>query len=463
MRAALLLLLLLTACAGEGCPPAGEDAGPAPTDAGVVVVDSFHDPLSLPAEPTLFVGNFTEAVRCGDCHTNHYAQWKTSMHSYATADPVWRALVKIRQADKGGKEDQFCVQCHSPIATRGGEIPENFSFEEFSPVGADGVSCETCHKTSAVARPHSSGLVIDEFGPMRGPIRDPSPSAFHASAYDPLFESSALCGACHDVQETSGLSLERPYAEWLASPARRERLTCQGCHMPTYTGRATSTAPERELHSHRFVGVDVPFKADFFASDDERASHIARVKALLRGAASVALKSEASAHAGGTLNLVVTVRNEIGAHNFPTGTTFIRQAWLEVIVTDAAGAVIFETGTFDDNGDLRDHWSALEPYGDADLLSFSSTLVDESNAPVLFPWRATEHHTRAISPDYERTQTLFVPVPDDAGGALTVSARLLFRSHAPYLLRALGFADEAGEVLLHEVDATELTVPVTAP
>lgn len=462
--ASLAVVLALSACAADACRPSDPDAGPEPEeDAGAPPPDPFHDPLARPEEPTLFVGNFTPARTCGGCHTTHHDQWRTSMHSYATKDPVWRALVRARQAEFDGAQDQYCVQCHTPIGTRGGEIEDGFSFDDLSLVARDGVSCETCHKMSAVARPYNAGLVLDEFGPMRGTIEQPVESQFHASTYDPLFKSSSLCGSCHDVLELNGLSLERPYAEWLESPAREERVTCQQCHMPTYRGRATFSAPERVLHDHRFVGVDVPFADDFFDSEAERADHIARVGALLDDAASLDVASAEQTVPGGELNVHVTVTNEIQAHAFPTGTTFIRQVWVELIAEDATGRVLYETGTLDDNGDLRDAFSELDPYGDNDLVSFSSTLVDETGGPIILPWRATEHVTRSLSPGKDRTRTLFVPIPADAVGPVRVRARLLFRSHGPYLLRTLGLEDEVDELLLWELDAAEASVAVVTP
>ena len=48
----------------------------------------------------------------------------------------------------------------------------------------------------------------------------------HESEHDAMFDDAKFCGVCHDVIETSGLQLERPYAEWLESPANPEQ-PCQ--------------------------------------------------------------------------------------------------------------------------------------------------------------------------------------------------------------------------------------------
>lgn len=452
-----LVLAALAACA-DTCDPVYPDAGPLPD--GGKAGDELVDPLSMPTEPTLSVSNFTPSATCGECHVQHYEEWRTAMHAYATIDPVFRALVKVRQEDYGGAQDKFCLQCHSPIATRGGEIADNFSFDDLSEVALDGVGCETCHKVKEIARPYNSGLVLDEFAPMQGPIEDPQLSGFHASEKSDLLGRSVFCAACHDVIEVSGLNLERPYAEWLESPAALEGKTCQSCHMPTYMGRAVEDGPVRELHRHRFVGVDLPL-VDGILTEEEREALKGDIRALLDGCGAIALSAPDKVRAGAQLDLLVTVRNNIDAHNLPTGATFIRQLWVEVTVTDAAGNVLYQTGHLDENGDLRDHFSELDPYGDDDLILLSSGLIDHTGAPEIFPWRATEHISNALSPRYERTFPLFIPTKE-AAGPLRIEARLRFRSHPPYLLRRLGLEDKVERLEIYEIDAASLEVELVS-
>lgn len=424
--------------------------------------DGFHDPLSTPAEPTLSPDSFNASSTCQPCHAEHYDQWRTSTHAYAMVDPVFQALVAVRQVDYDGAQDQFCTQCHSAIGTRGGEIVPGFSFEDLPEIVMEGIGCEACHKVSAVERPYNSGHQLDPDGPIRGPLTQPTGEANHESTYADLFQSSEFCAGCHDVLEVSGLELERPYQEWLESPAAEEGLSCQGCHMPEIEGPAAVDGPTRTLHDHRFVGVDVPL-SDGFATDEEREQIRSRVLELLDGAASLELVSSPLAAAGQQLDLLVTVKNEISGHNLPTGTTFIRELWLEVTATDGAGEVLYETGHLDDNGDLKGHYSDLDPYGDSDLLLFSSTLIDVDGNPVLFPWRAAELRSNAIPPLYSRTFTLFVPTQASTTGPIQVDARLRFRTHAPYLLRALGLHELVEDIQIYDISSDSLSVPIAAP
>lgn len=440
MRTALLWTLLLAACDGKE-----DDSAPEPQDtddSGTPASDEVTDPLSMPAEPAWSVDDFNPAAECATCHPTHYEQWSISNHAYAMVDPLFQALVAVRQVDDNGASDRFCIQCHSSIGTRGGEIVPGFSFEELSPIVMEGITCESCHKVTGIARDYNSGHEIDPAAPAQGPITDPVDNSYHASAASTVYEGSEFCGACHDVIEVSGLDLERPYREWLESPAADEGRNCQSCHMPTSTGPAAEGGPDRVIHDHRFVGVDTPAVPGFLP-DDEAAAHAARVEALLTDIAAVDLQVASTVPQGEELDLVVTVANLIDGHNLPTGSTFIRELWLEVVATDIDGNVVFETGTLDANGDLRHYWSELEPYSDYDLVTFGSGLIDRDGEPTLFPWRATEHWSAAIPPLYDRTVTYFIPTAEAAAGPLDIQVRLRFRPLPPHLLRLVGLDAEA--------------------
>ena len=138
--------------------------------------------------------------------------------------------------------------------------------------------------------------------------------------------------------------------------------------------------------------------------------------------------------------MTVAITNRIAGHSLPTGTTFVRQCWVELVATDAHGATLYESGTLDANGDLRDRWSTLDPYGDADLVSLASGFVDAHGTPTPFPWEAAEHHRNALRAGESRTFTYFVPVPAGAPGPVTLRARLRLRTYPPFLLRKLGAA-----------------------
>jgi hypothetical protein len=430
----LLLLLMLGACSGDLIEPEPEpEPNPAP-EQGLTI----HDPLSMPEEPTLDPEAFASAETCEPCHPTHVAEWKLSAHSYATLDPVWQTLVKVRQDHLNSTEDQFCTQCHSAIGTRGGVFVPGFSFEEISGISMEGVTCEACHKVVGMERNYNSGHVLDATAPMMGGITDPQDTSAHESVGHELIQSAAFCGGCHDVVENSGLNLERGYEEWMQSADAGTETTCQSCHMPAREGPAAEGGPIRTVHNHRWRGVAAVVRGLFITDEAVLAELDEDIDDLLQSSAEVNLDLPQSVLAGAQLDMLVRIANKITGHSLPTGTTFVRQFWLALTVTDSTGKILYQTGHLDDNGDLRNLWSQVDPFGDPDLITLASEFLDEHGQPVLFPWLAVEHVSRAIPALHERAYTLFPLIPEDAVGPLTVNAALKFREFAPFLFEALG-------------------------
>lgn len=423
----LLFVVVAVACTGEPTPVPTEAPTPEPT--------RLNDPVSMPLEPSFALEDVETAASCGGCHAREYEEWGQSMHAHAMEDPLFQALVGIRQVDLDTKEDRFCVQCHSVAGVRSGALIEGFSFEGQPERVMEGITCVTCHQATEVVRPYNAGSVVDPSAPVAGST---SSNIVHPVEPSALLSDAALCGSCHDVIETNGIPLERPYAEWSVSPSAEAGQTCQDCHMPERAGGG---------REHRWLGVGTPLGAGL--APDVRAARDADIVALLQGSADLEI-DVTDLVVGGRANVLVTVHNRIDGHAFPTGTTFIRQVWVE-LVARVDGEVVFETGTLDANGDLRDAWSDLAPYSDADLMTLGSSFTDGTGAPTLFSWQAADHTSRAISPGYARTFTLFVPVPQDAG-ELTLEARLRFRPIPPHLLRKTGLEDLIPEVPTYDVD-----------
>jgi hypothetical protein len=210
--------------------------------------------------------------------------------------------------------------------------------------------------------------------------------------------------------------------------------------MSRYEGQAVAGGPTRTLHRHTWIGAGLPLLDGFITPDEEAAQRV-EVEQLLAGAARVDLAAPASVRVGDVVELGITVTNTISAHNFPTGSTFNRQVWIEVVVRDGDDRVVFATGTLDGSG---------EPSG-SELLLLGSVLVDARGQRVLFPWRAAEHLSNTIAPLRERVFTLGVATASVGRGPLSVEARVLFRAFSPAALRALGLDEYAARLEVYEV------------
>src|SRR3954447_6222981 len=66
--------------------------------------------------PMLTPEQLLDPESCKGCHPSHYEEWSSSMHAYASSDPVFLAMNKRGQEE--AQLGDFCVQCHAPMAVR---------------------------------------------------------------------------------------------------------------------------------------------------------------------------------------------------------------------------------------------------------------------------------------------------------------------------------------------------------
>ena len=124
--------------------------------------------------------------------------------------------------------------------------------------------------------------------------------------------------------------------------------SCGQCHT---RGRDDVVAdfpgtPIRRVHNHQMVGVDVALN-DFPQKDEQ----LARIQREL----SFSLASLLCVREKNGLNELEVALENIGVgHSWPSGATFDRRAWVEVIAYDDAGAVLFQSGVLEDGEALRD-------------------------------------------------------------------------------------------------------------
>jgi hypothetical protein len=425
-------------CLAGGC---GDNGGSGPQDGG--------------GGPT--IEQFVGAEECGTCHPAHYAEWRGSMHAYAFVDPVRTRINDLEMAATGGALGRFCVGCHSPIGFVTGAADGHTAPSSLPPIVQEGVTCEACHQEIGFhpadetgGHPHiAPGRTV--FGPFDDAVETPA----HASEQNVLFERSVSCMPCHNFV-ARGVPLEPTYDEWNQS-SYAVRLECQDCHMDTYTGQAAVGGPVREnLTRHDFIGVDVAM-VDFPFRDYQRG----RVEALLKNAASLFVEAPPSAAAGETLTVRARVANDRTGHNLPSGVSFARQVWLEVIVRDDVGDTVFVSGDVDANGDLRDAHSELDPGGDAQLKIWTTDVTFVGADPGITVFVGTGITGEMIPPEETRGQDYRVAIPPSAQGTLHLSVRLLFRGFKPYSLRGAGLEALLGENPIFEMNRYEGDVSIS--
>ncbi len=416
--------------------------------------------------------DFVSAKECAQCHPSQYKEWSRSMHAYAQHSPVFEAFTLTMVERTGGTIGVFCTRCHTPIGVSLGETASTRNVHR-SRISMEGVTCVVCHRLQkpyykASGRlPVTPGLVNEGcvYGPFSDPV-DPD-GGTHVSAVSSDLTQASFCGACHDVTSPQGVRLEEAFSEWQNSPAAKEGITCQDCHMGPIPGMPVKPMdrpwgkaavvpgidpcqlPDRQLSSHAFVGPDYsllpdtefPEKLDWMYEQDYRqqsqltphqhktlqdlriSNRVQLSKArsqryeLLKNAAKISVAHPECASIGEKVRVHVDVTSTTAGHNFPTGFTAERQVWVEVHMTDPQGQTVFWSGDLDDNGDLRDEHSHAVESGhlnrDKHLLNFQSKFttltIQGTERTVIIPVNRDLSPLNVIRPPNTPTQAFGRP------------------------------------------------------
>ena len=164
----------------------------------------------------------------------------------------------------------------------------------------------------------------------------------------------------------------------------------------------------------------------------------------------------------------VKVTNTGAGHGIPTGFTAERQVWIEIVVTDANGNLLFVSGDLDSNKDLRNNHSHEVETGkvplDEWLVNFQSKFIrgGPGGVPeeVLLPTRAFRIEKNNIMPFQSKSGIYPVNVPSDAQGPLNVDVRLRYRNLPPYLLDFLGVGELKDRLVINDMATADKEIEV---
>lgn len=448
----LVIGLSLTACAGA---PKPESTAP------VVPVQTSSVRLAR-AEPLINVRGdfFIGSGACAICHTHMFDQqrqdvstdrlWRSTMMANAARDPYWQASMRAETlAHPEYKEliEDKCASCHMPMArftaVNHPTQPEEYGFvfedgfvnvsHPLHKLALDGVSCSLCHQIEGdnlgMEESFSGEYRINTTLPMGrrlafGPYiigRRHVEIMQNASGFIPVYsehmEEAALCATCHvlytpyfdDEGKIAGEFPEQTvFLEW-ASSDYRDTHSCQDCHMPLAEGGvrlSTTGGPVRTpFFQHYFVGGNTYIPRIFQKFGDEMnvtADH-EQFETTIKNATFQLQTQTANVQIenvhveAGWLEASIKVENKSG-HKFPSGYPS-RRAWLHLKVTDANGALVFESGAFtsrgviqgnshDEDGALYEpHYLVIEQPDQVQI--YETVMVDTENRPTTALLRGT--------------------------------------------------------------------------
>jgi hypothetical protein len=233
---------------------------------------------------------FPSATECAKCHQQIYEEWAVSNHAYAGMSPMFHRFEDTLNRLSQGTLGYFCYRCHAPVATL-------MSLRRDQPIWngprvfREGVTCVVCHRVTeqygkvngerriepgSVTEPvtgtsDGSGVarVLQDADHFK--VRDVPEGtglAMHRRAlrFEQLGRAD-FCLSCHQVAVYPNIKLEVVWDQYVASPAYREGITCQDCHMGKVPGLAEGypvgaaavidgkpVLPERKHSNHVFYG-----------------------------------------------------------------------------------------------------------------------------------------------------------------------------------------------------------------
>ena len=269
-------------------PPPAAAAPTAPTAAPAPA------PAADPHAAAFAADLYPSAAVCATCHAAQYEEWRFSSHAYASISPMFHKFEQSINNLASGTVGYFCMRCHSGVGTTMGER-RDLPLGKRSRVSNEGVTCVTCHRVNeSYGKVNGERRIVpgDVFQPVYGSLDDSgvravienrggynvavAPDQFGLKMHRQGIQfaqigKSEFCVSCHQVAVHPGIKLETVWDEYRDSPAKRQGITCQACHMSTSPGQNSgmakgpaavvngrSVATDRQRSNHSFVGPGYP-------------------------------------------------------------------------------------------------------------------------------------------------------------------------------------------------------------
>jgi hypothetical protein len=461
---------------------------------------------------------------CGTmgCHEQIVREWLPSAHRFAAMDKAFQAIQLTMARQNGPVSTRYCGGCHDPISLFSGT--KNIDGDEKNLTGLhgfqEGVSCLSCHSVRdtdikgnahyTMDRPprYLGELEFDATG-ARGwrVVRDflirAYPGEHVAGLSKVMFKKPEYCAACHkqfideEVNKVGWVQLQNQYDNWKASKwARGDKaesvLECRECHMPLVKSTDPAAGDSRDYNrspqdgrhrSHRFVAANalMPPLLGLEGSDEQaRLTHLWLQGKLavpeIEGkwapadapAVSLQITAPEKVRPRDDVKLACTITSNKVGHDFPTGPLDIIQAWIELVVRDESGRVVFETGTVDDKGFIKPgsfmfKSEPVDQYGNLIDRHNLWEMVGVRQRRSLFPGFSDQAEFSFVCPS-QRPDRKALTLPQQAAfgfravapGTLDVTAKLRYRKIDQFLLNFLGSVG-----FFAELKDKTLTAPIT--
>ncbi len=433
---------------------------------------------------------------CQSCHPDSFHQWERSAHRFSSFNnPFYRKSVEL-MADRVGRErTKWCSGCHDPVVLFTGQMgtatQAKFSYDQFE--AQQGLTCMSCHSIAEIKDVKGNGgYVIEESKQypfafsrnktllaMNHLLIRMEPSLHRKTFLKPVMRTPEFCAACHKVALIPALNSYRwmrgqdHYDTWYDSGVSGRAVrsfydppqpkACRDCHLPAYRSQEFGNR-NGFVHDHLFPAANtaLPFiRGDRATLERIRAFLQNKVLsvdlfALRRGDDLQVLgETPPSVAPGETVDLEVVVRTRGMGHPYTNGTGDSNETWVSLEARDGARK-FFASGVLDAAG-------RLDPA--ADMLT---TFVIGHDGQHMDRRQPQDIHiplyNNAIGPGAARVVHYRIRVPDDAAGAVTLSAGVQYRKFSrDYETFSLGASAPSLPVTTLAADAVTLPIISASP
>jgi len=363
--------------------------------------------------------------------------WETSTMANAARDPYWRAKAAATIKNYPHLEHEVndtCTRCHAPMANdaarKDSVEPKIFEDGFLNPANEyfdhamDGVSCSLCHQIQdtgslGTIASMSGNFTVQELPPEERENRpayaqytDPVGAYMTANSdFTPIYgahmSESSVCGTCHDLKtptvDKDGVIIEaviedrfpeqQTFTEWRNSDYREggsKDANCQSCHMPKISSTVTLASSGTDIRrpdfsEHTFLGANTVmldmfknFREELGIEVEGFQQAIERNREFLKTSADITFTG--TRKEGDNIIATLKIQNNTG-HKLPSGYPS-RRVFVHFVVTDADGAIVFESGKMNVDGSIvgadgDESYRKYEPHYNS-IVSEDQVLIFES-------------------------------------------------------------------------------------
>ena len=349
----------------------------------------------------------SETCGRGGCHPDSYREWSSSAHRFAGSDPFYQEVAKRYKAESGTGSEKWCQGCHTPLTAATGQPDETAQSPSklesgteklvaSASIGAvarkqgEGVGCLSCHAMTGTPTRTGNGqfaLTVTEDYPFgeepAGWKRDlhdfllrvrPAPHQ-RALLKPELHQSAEFCSSCHrqsfnvaqnHYQFVRGAD---EYGGWVSGSysgrvARTNGIeaklqkTCQDCHFSkNLSGHASHSSYGGNTALPALSGDQTHLDANRNFMQNRL---LLDILALRRKPSSPAGQEEwlapldnppphSDLKPGETVTIDLVITNQGVGHDFPAGYSDLKEAWIEIALTDERGNALLQNGKIEDD------------------------------------------------------------------------------------------------------------------